>query len=105
MAQDDMHVLIYKALAYLYDCMKRGKEPDKAMLSCTGLLFGGIPERYWTSVWIQMLDKGLVSLITSQNVTAPKPTLVWTPPVAGLITSQNVTAPKRARRRRRRRLV
>lgn len=60
MAQDDMHVLIYKALAYLYDCMKRGKEPDKAMLSCTGLLFGGIPERYWTSVWIQMLDKGLV---------------------------------------------
>ena len=59
MAQDDMHVLIYKALAYLYDCMKRGKEPDKAMLSCTGFLFGGIPERYWTSVWIQMLVKGV----------------------------------------------
>lgn len=60
MAQDDMHVLIYKVLAYLYDCMKKGEQPDKSMLSCTGLLFGGIPERYWTSIWIQMLDKNLV---------------------------------------------
>ena len=60
MAQDDMHVLIYKVLAYLYDCMKKGEQPDRGMLSCNGMLFGSVPESYWNSVWIQMLDKELV---------------------------------------------
>ena len=60
MAQDDMHVIIYKVLAYLYDCMKKGIDPDKSMLAPDGLLFGGVPERYWNSIWLQMLDKGLV---------------------------------------------
>ena len=33
-------------------------------------------------------------LVTSQNVTAPKPALRQPCPAVGLVTSQNVTAPK-----------
>ena len=28
MAQNDMYVVMYKIIAYLYDCMKKGAEPD-----------------------------------------------------------------------------
>lgn len=65
LAYDEMHVLIYKTLAYLYDCMKKGEKPENIMLSCDGFIFGGIPERYWTLIWIQMLDKGLVKGVGS----------------------------------------
>lgn len=60
MAQDDMHVIMYKVLTYLYECMKRGKDPDKEMLQSYGPLFGGVPERYWTAIWLEMADKGFV---------------------------------------------
>ena len=64
MAQDDMHVLMYKVLTYLYDCLKRGKGPDKEMLQSYGPLFGGVPETYWTAVWLEMVDKSLVKGVT-----------------------------------------
>lgn len=60
MAQDDMHVLMYKVLAYLYDCLKCGKDPSKETLQSCGPLFGGVPETYWTAVWLEMVDRGLV---------------------------------------------
>ena len=60
MAQDDMHVIIYKVLTYLYECLKLGKDPDKEMLQSYGPLFGGVPERYWTAIWLEMVDKGFV---------------------------------------------
>ena len=61
MAQDDMHVLIYKVLAYLYSCMKRGEEPDRTMLQSDGPLFGGVPYRYWSAIWSQIAERNLVS--------------------------------------------
>lgn len=60
MAQDDMHVIMYKVLAYLYKCLKLGKDPDKEMLQGYGPLFGGTPENYWTAIWLEMMEKGLV---------------------------------------------
>lgn len=30
MAQDDMHVIMYRILAYLYWCIKQGVRPDPA---------------------------------------------------------------------------
>ncbi len=33
MAQDDMHVITYRILAYLYDCMKRGRDVDPNLIS------------------------------------------------------------------------
>lgn len=38
---DDMHVIMYKVLAYLYKCLKLGKDPDKEMPQGYGPLFGG----------------------------------------------------------------
>ena len=36
MAQDDMFVVMYKILAYLYSCMKSGEEPRMSMLAHDG---------------------------------------------------------------------
>ena len=60
MTSNDAHVIIYKVLAYLYSCMKDGKKPDSEMLVASGVLFGGVPESYWSSLWIQILDRGYV---------------------------------------------
>ena len=43
MAQNDMYVVMYKIIAYLYDCMKRGAEPDTSEWDCRAM---GIPEQY-----------------------------------------------------------
>ena len=33
MAKDDYHVIVYQILAYLYQCLKTGKDVDSKMLS------------------------------------------------------------------------
>lgn len=55
-----MHVIIYKLLAYLYDCMKHGKNVDNAMLDRTSAIFGGIPESYRCAIVSQVSDRGYV---------------------------------------------
>lgn len=60
MAHDDMHVLMYKVLAYLYRCMKEGVAPDAERVSCGGELFQGIPHAYWIQVMRELVDKKLV---------------------------------------------
>lgn len=57
MAIDDMHVIAYKILAYLYRCMKAGVEPDRNRYSHVAL---GIPESYWDSVMLELSDSGLI---------------------------------------------
>ena len=47
MAQNDMFVVMYKIIAYLYDCMRRGIDPQQGEYSADAL---GIPERYWRDV-------------------------------------------------------
>ncbi len=61
MAQDDMHVIIYKLLAYLYDCMKKGKSADAAMLDRSGPIFNGIPEKYRCAIISEVSDRGYVT--------------------------------------------
>lgn len=58
MAQNDMYVVMYKILAYLYDCMKRGSDPEDAMWSAQAL---GIPESYWNAIVEELVDHGFVS--------------------------------------------
>ena len=55
-----MHVVMYKILAYLYDCMKKGLEPQAARIRYDSDMIGPIPERYWCSIMGQLVDKGLV---------------------------------------------
>lgn len=60
MASDDMHVIMYKILCYLYKCMKDGVEPDLSMVRFDGPMLGGIPELYWRRIMQQLVDGGYV---------------------------------------------
>lgn len=55
MAQNDMHVIMYKILAYLYDCMKRGERPESACYAHDSDMLG-IPYAYWAQVMREMSD-------------------------------------------------
>lgn len=57
MAQDDMFVVMYRIIAYLYDCMKNGEDPDIMQYGFTAT---GIPEPYWNKVMKQLVDHGLI---------------------------------------------
>lgn len=43
MAKDDYHVIVYRLLSYLYDCLKHGKDPDMKILD---EVLKDIPESY-----------------------------------------------------------
>ena len=57
MAQDDMHVVMYRILAYLYACMKDGVVPDKGMYNPEAM---GINETYWNSIMAELSRRKLV---------------------------------------------
>lgn len=61
MKRDSMEVLMYKALKYLYRCMRKGEEPNSDVLSNEGNLFGGIPYSYWLAIWCEIVDMNLVN--------------------------------------------
>lgn len=65
MAQNDMFVIMYKIVAYLYDCMKRGIEPDENMLSADAL---GIPERYRMDVLEELAAHRYVSGVSIRHL-------------------------------------
>lgn len=58
MAQNDMYVVMYKILCYLYDCMKRDIAPDVEEFSHVAL---GIPELYWQDVIHELFRKHYIS--------------------------------------------
>lgn len=83
MSGDDMHVIMYKVLAYLYDCMKKGIEPQGSRIRPGGDVAGPIPESYWCEIMAQMADRGLVrgvSVMWSDNA----PTVVLARPTVTL---------------------
>ena len=57
MSKDDMHVVMYKILKYLYECLKQGKEArdDKY---CAGRM--GINEKYWTAIMLELIERDYV---------------------------------------------
>lgn len=59
MAHDDMHVVAYKILAYLYSCMKKGEKPCERYLKSDGDLLS-IPYQYWATIVKDMFDRGYV---------------------------------------------
>lgn len=58
MAQNDMYVVMYKIIAYLYDCMKKGIEPKDAEWGSDAL---GIPESYWTSIVEELVEHRFIT--------------------------------------------
>lgn len=63
MAKDDMDVIIYKILRYMYECMKAGRRPALEDMCYNCKLFN-IPERYWSSTMRELIDAGYVRGIT-----------------------------------------
>lgn len=61
MAHNDMYVVMYKIIAYLYDCMKKGVEPDDFKWSSDAL---GIPRSYWLAVVEELVDHGYIDGVT-----------------------------------------
>lgn len=59
MANDDMHVIMYKILAYLYWCMKRGEEPQFEHYSNDGDVLD-IPYAYWAQIMKDMDARGYI---------------------------------------------
>lgn len=57
MAQNDMHVIMYRILAYLYACLKGGRDVDTNVISCDVL---GINERYWLAIVTELVERGYV---------------------------------------------
>lgn len=58
MAKDDMHVVIYKILSYLYQCLKEGIDPniEQAQKIC------GINEVYWNAVVDDCIDRKYIKV-------------------------------------------
>ncbi len=58
MASDDMHVVMYKILSYLYKCMKEGVRPDKEKFSAEAL---GINYAYWSAIVSELAHRKLIA--------------------------------------------
>lgn len=58
MTKDDMHVVVYKILTYLYQCLKDGVEPNikQAQKLCE------INPLYWNAVIDNCIDRGLIKV-------------------------------------------
>ncbi|SDF30862.1 YjcQ family protein [Eubacterium pyruvativorans] len=59
MAKDDMFVIMYKILAYLYECMKRGKKANPENISWDSEMFS-IPEEYWKKILVELIENGYI---------------------------------------------
>ena len=66
MAQNDMHVVMYKILSYIYKCMKEGVEPDASKLSSSAL---SIPEEYWKQIVRELVEHGYLTGVSTTQVT------------------------------------
>ena len=61
MAKNDMEVIMYKILRYLYECMKLGVEPELEQFAWNSKLFD-IPQSYWCKIIATLVRKGLQDL-------------------------------------------
>lgn len=59
MARDDVNVIVYKILKYLYECKKLGYHPRVEDITWNANLLR-IPEIYWIDVILELQDKGYI---------------------------------------------
>jgi hypothetical protein len=59
MAKDDMRVIMYKILRYLYECMKHGKEARLEDFAWDSKLFD-IPQSYWCEIIANLVKQGYI---------------------------------------------
>lgn len=59
MARDDYFVIVYQILSYLYQCLKKGKEPDPSALSYGSMMLQ-INKKYWIYIIKTLLEEGYI---------------------------------------------
>ena len=67
MAKNDYHVIVYRVLLYLYECLKQGKTPTENKFNEIALN-AGIGERYWHYVLRTLHDMQLISGVIRVDV-------------------------------------
>lgn len=55
MAKNDMEVIMYKILRYLYECIKTGKSPELTDIMWRCKLFD-IPKVYWLAIMRELIE-------------------------------------------------
>ena len=60
MASNDMELIMYKILKYLYDCAKNGKTVREADFCYNSRLIKDCPESYWRLVIDELVSLELV---------------------------------------------
>ena len=65
MAKDDYFVIVYRLLKYLYDCLKKSKQPNIEVLDAE---FFGIDAPYWEYILTNLEEDGLVTGIVFVSV-------------------------------------
>lgn len=65
MAHNDMYVVMYRIVAYLYDRMKKGERPVDSEWSASAL---GIPDRYWSRIVSELASHGYVGGVAVTEV-------------------------------------
>lgn len=58
MVKDDFHVIAYRILRYLYDCLKKGQDPDTDLIIAEKY---EINERYFQTIIGQLFENGYIS--------------------------------------------
>lgn len=59
MAQNDMEVIMYKILCYLYECMKAGKRSSMEDF-CYNCSMFCIPQGYWDQIMKELIEQGFI---------------------------------------------
>lgn len=65
MPKDDIYVIMYKILAYLYKCMKSGIEPQLSKWDAEAM---AIPQSYWNNIVEQMMEHNFISGVECTHV-------------------------------------
>lgn len=60
MAKDDINVIMYKILRYLYECKKAGIRPSEEDIVYNSKLLN-IPRLYWEDVILELGEKGFIN--------------------------------------------
>ena len=58
MAKDDFHVIAYRILRYLYECLKKGQDPDIGLITAKKY---EINERYFQTIICELHENGYIS--------------------------------------------
>ncbi len=74
MAKNDMEVIMYKILRYLYECLKNGKEAKLEDFTWKSKMFD-IPQSYWCKIIITLVRKGYITGFQVIDNTKDAPTV------------------------------